>query len=308
MSYAKSREWEKIQEYLPIKNRMKVDMEPQEYFISIQNTEVHIDHYKVDRPRGRVIMFHGVGGNGRLLSFMAIPLMKCGFEVICPDLPLYGYTKYRGVVTYDMWVSCGVEVVNYFQREKRDTFLLGLSAGGMLAYQIAALCPEITGVMATCILDQRNRIITKQTAVNPVMAVVGNAILSMTHRIIGSWKIPMKMIANMKAITNNQDLADILMKDKRSSGTRVSLAFVYSMLNPLLETEPENFTKCPFLLVHPEDDRWTDVELSRLFFDRLACEKELQILEGAGHFPIESKGLEQMQRYCVAFMEKCLTE
>lgn len=308
MSYANNRDWEKIQKYLPIENQMKVGTEPQEYYISIQNIEVHIDHYKVDKPKGRVIIFHGVGGNGRLLSFIAIPLMRSGFEVICPDLPLYGHSKYQGVVTYDMWVSCGTEIVNYFQREKRDTFLFGLSAGGMLAYQIAARCSEVSGIMATCILDQRNRSITKQTAANPFMAVTGNAILSIIHRVIGSMKIPMKMIANMKAIANNQDLANLLMQDKRSSGTRVSLAFVHSMLNPHLEIEPEDFTKCPFLLVHPEEDHWTDVQLSRLFFDRLVCKKELWMLEGAGHFPIEPVGLKQLETYCVAFMEKCLTE
>ncbi|MNN11305.1 hypothetical protein D3C81_1242590 [compost metagenome] len=80
------------------------------------------------------------------------------------------------------------------------------------------------------------------------------------------------------------------------------------MLNPHLEIEPEDFTKCPFLLVHPEEDHWTDVQLSRLFFDRLVCKKELWMLEGAGHFPIEPVGLKQLETYCVAFMEKCLTE
>ncbi len=62
-------------------------------------------------------------------------------------------------------------------------------------------------------------------------------------------------------------------------------------------------SRAAFLLVHPEDDRWTDISLSRLFFDRLACEKEIKMLIGAGHFPLEPQGLEQMEKECLAFVE-----
>ncbi|MHB8066212.1 MAG: alpha/beta hydrolase, partial [Ruminiclostridium sp.] len=145
-------------------------------------------------------MFHGVGGNGRLLSFIALPLVKNGFEVICPDLPLYGYTQYKGTITYDLWVSCGAGIVEEFRNGDLPIFLFGLSAGGMLAYQVASKCPDITGIIASCILDQRNKYITKQTARNPFIAIIGNPIISAANKIAGSVKVPMKMIANMKAI------------------------------------------------------------------------------------------------------------
>lgn len=297
-----------MQQYLPLENRITSNNLPEEYFITVRNNardiQIHIDHYKVKNPKARIVLFHGVGGNGRLLSFIALPLMKNGFEVICPDLPLYGYTQYEGIMTYDTWVSCGVEIVNNFHEDTLPIFLFGLSAGGMLAYQVANSCPDIKGIMATCILDQRNRYITKQTAANPYIATVGNALISFTKGVTGSFRVPMKWIANMKMIANNENLAVLLMKDKRSSGASVPLSFVHSMLNPVIQIEPENFTQCPFLLAHPEDDRWTDISLSRLFFDRLACDKELKILEGAGHFPVEEKGLEQLERYCIDFMER----
>ncbi len=188
-----------------------------------------------------------------------------------------------------MWISCGVEIVNNFHEDTLPIFLFGLSAGGMLAYQVVNSCPDVAGIMATCILDQRNRFITKQTAVNPHIATIGNALISITKEVTGPLRVPMKWISNMKAIANNEDLAGTLMKDKRSSGASVPLSFIHSMLNPVIPIEPENFTQCPFLLAHPENDRWTDISLSRLFFDRLACDKELKILEGAGHFTVEEK-------------------
>ena len=43
-------------------------------------------------------------------------------------------------------------------------FLFGLSAGGMLAYQVANECENIKGIMLTCILDLGNKHIVQKTA------------------------------------------------------------------------------------------------------------------------------------------------
>ena len=306
MNYQNDDFWRKIQEYLPLNNRLSAENQPLEYFIPVQNGRIHIDHYKVEQAKARIVLFHGVGGNGRLLSFIAIPLMRNGYEVVCPDLPLYGYSQYEGTVTYDLWVKCGIEIVEHFQEDKMPIFLFGLSAGGMLAYQVANECQNIRGIMASCILDQRNKDVTRQTARSPFIAVIGNSLLSITHKIAGPIKLPMKMVANMKAIANDRQLAELLMKDRKSSGARVPLAFLYSMLHPIIKIEPEDFTICPFLLLHPGDDRWTNIKLSRLFYDRLACDKEIHILDGAGHFPIEEKGLKQLEKACVDFLNNCL--
>ena len=303
-NYQSDHFWRSIQDYLPLDNRITPETEPIEYYLDIQNFKIHIDHYKIEQPKARLVLFHGVGGNGRLLSFIAVPLLANGYEVICPDLPLYGYSQYEGTITYDLWVKCGVEIVKSYQKDNVPMFVFGLSAGGMLAYQVANECENIRGIMATCILDQRDPYVTRRTARNQLFAVIGNALISCTYKLVGSIKVPMKMVANMKAIANNKQLALLLMKDKKSSGAWVPLAFIHSMLHPIIKTEPENFTACPFLLVHPGDDRWTDIKLSRLFYDELACEKELHILEGAGHFPIEETGLRQLVKVCVDFLVK----
>lgn len=304
MNYQSDSFWKRIQDYLPLHNRITPETEPLEYFIDIEKCNIHIDHYKVEQPKARLVLFHGIGGNGRLLSFIAVPLMKSGYEVICPDLPPYGYSRYAGTITYDLWVRYGVEIVRYFQQDNIPMFLFGLSAGGLLAYQVANACGNIRGIMATCILDLRNRSIIKQITRSPLIATIGNALLPIGSKIAGSMKIPMKMVVNMKAIANDTQLVKLLMKDKRTSGARVPLAFMQSMLHPVLQTEPEDFTACPFLLVHPGDDRWTDIRLSRLFYDRLACEKELHVLEGAGHFPVEATALKQLENVCINFLGK----
>ena len=307
MYYGKDGYWKKVQEYLPEKSRLTESCLPDEYFVGIGRFGIHIDHYRVKEPKARIILFHGVGGNGRLLSFIAVPLMKQGYEVICPDLPLYGMTEYYGTVVYQDWVDCAAEIVMYYQtREISPTFLFGLSAGGILAYQTASGLPGIQGVIATCLLDQRNPTVRKSTAGSRWMADHGLRAITKASARLGFVKVPMKWVGNMKAIVNHEELAEVLMKDRRASGARVPVAFLHTLLNPDIHPEPERFRRCPVLLVHPENDRWTDAGLSRLFFDRLNCSKEMKLLKGAGHFPIEKEGLKHLEQYCVEFLEECL--
>jgi alpha-beta hydrolase superfamily lysophospholipase len=302
--YSNDKAWRKVQAFLPYENRLLSENLPDEVFLQAGNAKIHIDHYPTESPKATIILFHGVGGNGRLLSFIAVPLNRQGYEIICPDLPLYGYTDYTGTISYHHWVDYGVEIAKQFQRPDVPIFLFGLSAGGMLAYQVSYEMESINGVMATCLLDQRNSTVTKKTASNPLVAMAGKPLLKLLHRPLGAMKLPMKAVCNMRAIVNNQELAELLMSDKRSSGANVSIEFLYSMLNPLIKIEACKFDKCPVLLVHPQRDNWTDLSLSQLFFNELRCEKVLKMLDGAGHFPIEPEGLKQLECYCVDFMSK----
>lgn len=309
MYYGKDGYWKKVQEYLPEENRLTGVWRPDEYFVGIGRFGIHIDHYRVKEPKARVILFHGVGGNGRLLSLIAVPLMKQGYEVICPDLPLYGMTEYYGKVVYQDWVDCAAEIVMYYQaREIRPTFLFGLSAGGILAYQTASGLPEIQGVIATCLLDQREPLVRKSVVSSGWMAEHGLRLISKASAWLGFIKVPVKWVGNMKAIVNHEELAEVLMRDRRSSGAKVSVAFLHTLLNPHIHPEPERFSRCPVLLVHPENDRWTDASLSRIFYDRLNCSKDMKLLKGAGHFPIEKEGLMHLEQYCVEFLEECLAQ
>ncbi len=297
-----------MQKFLPEQNRLTDNNTPHECFINICGMNLHIDHYTHENPKARIILFHGVGGNGRLLSFMALPLQRNGFEVICPDLPLYGYTEYSDIITYDTWVNGGIEIVRHYQnQDSLNTFLFGLSAGGMLAYQVACEY-RVKGVMVTCILDQREPVVTRKTASNPIAGTFGKRLMRPLQRCFPGLRLPMKRVSNMKRIVNDKALAKILMGDIRSAGAHVPVRFLYTMLFPEIATDPGRFDGCPFLLVHPEQDRWTDISLSRLFYDRLACEKELKMLKGAGHFPIEPAGLKELETCCLDFLEKNIKE
>lgn len=301
-NYATDTAWQALQPHLPAANRLAAYNLPDEYYTKIGRFQVHVDHYRCQAPKARLVLLHGVGGNGRLLSFIALPLRQAGYDVVCPDLPLYGYTHFSGPVSYEDWVQVGSQLSYFYANDTIPLFLFGLSAGGLLAYQIACRVDGIKGILATCILDQRNREITKATAAVPVLGALGAHATRLLRKPFGGLKIPMKMVARMADIANDRRVAQLLMRDRRSSGAAVPLSFLHGMLSPAIEIEPERFTRCPFLLAHPGDDRWTDISLSRLFWDRLACAKTLRLLPGAGHFPLEPAGLTELARACLGFL------
>ena len=93
-SYKDENKWKTIQSFLPKDNQINEYNKPAEEWLYLEEYDIHLDHYKTKHPKATIILFHGVGGNGRLLEFIAIPLWKNGYEIICPDLPLYGLSKY----------------------------------------------------------------------------------------------------------------------------------------------------------------------------------------------------------------------
>jgi alpha-beta hydrolase superfamily lysophospholipase len=306
--YSSESVWKKVSELLPANNRIDENNKPTEYYWSYGDYSIHIDHYYKSHCKAKVILLHGVGGNGRLLSFIAVPLYKRGFEVIAPDLPGYGLTYTKDTVTYEHWL----EVVNALideelRKDDRPIFLFGFSAGGMLSYQAACVNKKVSGLIVTNLLDQRIQEVRDCSAISKTISRLGTPLLKLTSKLNHNIKIPMKLIANMKAIVNDKKLLKLLLKDKLSSGTKVSVKFILTLLDASPVIEPHEFKICPLLLVHPANDRWTPVKLSLLFFNRLKCEKELLMLQNAGHFPIEEPGISQLEDYSVNFINEVIS-
>ena len=297
--------WKTYYAFFPEWNRIDDVWKPDEDYWTWENHAIHLERYSNPEARAKVMMLHGVGGNGRVLSFMAVPLRKRGFEVIAPDLPGYGLSRVRSEsIDYAAWIRL---VDHLLQTEKakddRPIFLFGLSAGGMLSYHVACLNNCVEGLIATCILDFREREVLRGSAANPMAARVGAPFLELVARFAPSLKLPMKAVANMEALVNDRDLLNFLINDKTSAGATVPVGLITSMTTASPSVEPEDFDRCPVLLVHPAEDRWVTVGLSELFFKRLRCPKQLVLLENAGHLPLESPGLQQMEEAIVEFID-----
>jgi alpha-beta hydrolase superfamily lysophospholipase len=303
--YKYQKTWREIAMFLPENYRIAGDSCPSELYIEWKGNKIHIDHYPNPESDAKIILLHGVGGNGRLLSFVGEPLFKQGYEVISPDLPGYGYSEVdKTKVSYHDWVELTSHLVDIeIAKDERPVFLFGLSAGGMLAYHAASLNQKVKGIIATNLLDQRDQTVRDYSAGNLLISRIGIFAIRMLSKINKQMMLPMKTLANMKAIVNNKRMRKLLIKDKTASGSKVPVNFVTTLIGYNPKIEPENFN-IPVLLVHPEKDEWTPVHVSMIFYERLKGEKELFILQNAGHFPIESPGVNQLEEQVIKFIEK----
>lgn len=289
----------------PLRCQVNETSRPEEIYWDWKSSKIHLDFYQNSESKAKIILLHGVGGNGRLLSFMAVPLHKNGFEVIVPDLPGYGISKIDVVVSYNDWVEIVNDLNDYeLKKDEREIFLFGLSAGGMLAYHGASMNRKVSGIIATNLLDQRVQEVRDGSAINKYVNRIGLPFLRLLAKINDKIKLPMKAVANMKAIVNDDKILKLLLKDKTSSGARVPLKLIISLVDANYEIEPEEFDICPILLAHPENDKWTPLRLSKLFYDRLKSDKKLFVIKKAGHFPIEGVAIEQLEKEVVGFINK----
>lgn len=301
--YSKNDTWKELQPLLPSKNQITDNIKPLEKYELINEMEIHIDEYERN-AKTTVVVLHGVGGNGRLVSFFAVPLVREGYNVICPDLPGYGFTKYNKRLSYNDWIEVGSKIVEKELLKSRNVFLIGLSAGEMLAYNVACKQQGISGLIVSNLLDNREEEVRIYSAKNKFQAKYGIKVLDLLPSFFKKFKLPIKMVTNMDALVNNKEILKVLLKDKYGAGSSVEVGFLLSMMNSSPIKEPENFDKQPVLMVHPGNDLWTPLRISEIFFNKISSKKRKVVLEKAGHFPVEEPGLTQMEEDIIKFINE----
>ena len=248
--------------------------------------------------RGAVVVLHGGGGHGRMLAGLGALVQRLGAGAVAPDLPGYGHTVVadRRSVTYDDWVDAAAAVVDHeYERTGSPVVVVGASMGGRLAVDVAhRLGDRVGAVVATCLLDPRLAEVRAVVGRHRLLVDGGVLLMRVTARFSDRIMVPMRWIAPIDRIANDPDLADICSHDPLGAGRAVPLGFLRTWLDYDPGYEPETFTACPVILAHPGDDRWTPLEVSRAWFDRLVVDRELIVLPGCGHFPVEPSGYEAL--------------
>lgn len=299
-TYSQQGNWRQIQGFLPAEFQLKPTHEPQEEWWSWGKHRIHLDCYRNASAPLKVILFHGVGTNGRQMStILGAPLARKGFETIAIDMPEYGLTQVGAgkPVRYDDWVQAGSDLIDAEQaKDNRPIVLYGLSAGGMETYHVAAKNRKVKGIVGMTFLDQRLQQVRDETAYNLFMSRVGVPLAALAARTpLAGLRMPMAAASKMYALVNDPDALKVCMADKTSAGKWVTMGFLasYAAYRPAIE--PEDFDVCPILLTQPGQDRWTPVHLSQLFLQRIRhVPVKVTMLENAGHYPLEQPGLLQM--------------
>ncbi len=305
MSYAASPHWRTYQPFLPEQLRCDRQHQPVEELWAWNDHQVHLDrHVDHDAP-AKMIALHGAGGNGRLLASVGIAAHPSA-ETVAPDLPGYGHTRLpddTSTYTYTDWIACVEALVDAESaRNDRPIILFGASIGGMLAYDVAARTPRVQGVIATCLLEPRDPEVRRAVVRHPTLAH-GIPLALALGPLLGRVRVPIRLLANVRAIANTPELAAACLTDPLGGGNRVPLAFLTSWLRSQRPLPPEQFST-PVLLVHPGDDRWTPPALSQPFLRRIAGETTYVELDNCGHFPVEEPGLTTMTQAIHNFLEQ----
>lgn len=299
-TYAEQANWREIQQYLPEQFQLRPGQEPQEEWWPWRQHRIHLDCYRNPDAPLKVILFHGVGTNGRQMStILGAPLARKGFETIAIDMPEYGLTEVgRGKpVSYDDWVQAGSDLIDAeLAKDSRPIVLYGLSAGGMETYHVAALNKKVKGIVGMTFLDQRVQQVSDETSLNLFMSRVGVPMAKLTAMTpLAGMRMPMSLASKMHTLVNDKAALKACLADKTSAGKWVTMKFLATYTGYQPAMEPEHFDVCPILLTQPAQDHWTPLHLSELFLKRVKrVPVKTVMLENAGHYPIEQPGLNQM--------------
>lgn len=262
-----------------------------------RSDRVFVEHVGDSAASIRVVLIHGAGGNSQAMWPYAAHLAQLGTLVTVPNMPGYGGTRGTdpGAIRYGDWRQMLIDLLRH-EADERPLVLVGASMGGMLAYDTAAVTDLVDRLVVTCLLDPRDPAVRRRLTWHPALAAVAGSALKLLAGPLARLRVPIRWIADMRHIANEPGLVREVLSDRRGGGGRVPLGWMRSYLESTPIVEPEAFERTPVLMLHPQADRWTPVSISQPFFDRIAADKKLVLLEGCGHFPAEQPGFGQFMQ------------
>lgn len=302
-SYVEVTNWRRYEAQLPPEFQLSGER-PEEERWRWHDIAVHVDRLPAPDAPLKLLLLHGVGGYGRIVLGFGAPFGPHLCEVVAPDLPGYGLTPLtRGPLLFSTWTSCVHDLIEReLRRDGRPVVVFGLSLGGMVAYHVACTEP-LQGLIATALLDMTDLDVAAGVSRFPRLSQVTLPLVKRTPKVLAGLRIPSRLLSKMHSISNDTELSRLVARDPYGGGSSLPLSLLQSMMGTAPALTPEQFKRCPVLLVHPGADRMTDIGFSRRFFDRLAASKRMVVLEGAGHWPIEEPGATQMRKSVHNFLE-----
>lgn len=239
----------------------------------------------------RVLLVHGAGGHAEAL--WPIASLIPGVELAAVDLPLYGATTSPdpAAVRYEDWVDLLCDLVRA-EGDGRPLVLLGASLGGMLAYEAAARTGGAAAVVATCLLDPRDRRARAVMTRFGRLGVAGGLVARLVPARVKGVRVPISWVAALGRMSRDPGLSALCARDPRGGAARVPLGLLTSLLT-YRHTAPERM-RTPVTLAHPAQDAWTPPEVSVRWLRRVAAPASLVVLRECGHFPVEEPGLTEL--------------
>ncbi|MDP3526266.1 MAG: alpha/beta hydrolase [Hoeflea sp.] len=298
-SYKTSHSWTRYRDLLQDRFGISLTREPLEAWRMIRGHRIHVDHWQPEGPsKGTVILVHGGGGNGRVLAPLADVAAGLGWTALAPDLPGYGLSEPapRFRWDYDEWPAIVAQMAD---ETAGPVVLLGGSVGGMTAALAAEASHNVSGVIATTLLDMGDPGVFRVAARWRWLGAASLIGFRLMPELVDRISFPLWLVAPMEAMSSDPAMQEYFRNDALLGRLWVSSRLFRTMhARKLAALAPG----CPLLLVHPGADAWTPPELSRRAFERVSGPKEFVVLTNGSHLPLELPARDELRDHVRRFL------
>jgi len=210
------------------------------------------------------LLIHGFAGTPPEMRGLGEYLAADGYDVMGPLLAGHGLTPEAMALTrWTDWARSAQDALTALRRDSREVFVAGQSLGGTLALHLAALNPDVKGVVA--------------------IGAMGSPAY------FRDWRI--KVIRGLKYVmrwhvpADDCDLGDPTALQLLHSYARRPTVCIESLLQLLRVVDRELPTiSVPALVVHGRNDRTVDVANAPHIMERIgSADKRLVWFERSGH-------------------------
>lgn len=275
----------------PARNQRQVS--PASTWWPWRNHRIHLSRLSKPEAPVRLVVVHGAGAHAAALWPVAGLLADSDVDITAVDLPLYGRTvaASRGQVVYEDWVALLPDLLGA-EDDGRPVVLLGASIGGLLAVEAAARAGGVAAVIATCLLDPREREArTAMTRFGP-LALPFMPLLTLVRGPLARIPVKISWITDLQNMGRDPALGRLCARDRRGGGAWLPLGFLTSYLRH--RHTAARTSRLTVHLMHPELDEWTPGSLSEGTLYALTGPTSSRLLRECGHFPLEEPGLQDL--------------
>jgi alpha-beta hydrolase superfamily lysophospholipase len=222
-------------------------------------------------------------------NFLAA-LAETGINVVVVDLPGHGRSEGpRGLFTYKSMIATLRAAVKYTaERFGTPVGVTGSSMGGILSLYAALEIPEVQAIVPINVLDLRN--------IDPALHLIRHSIIVPPTKLAArlglgpmlTWMpVPVSAFLSTGEVWEKKAHARAWLDDPYSVHAYRMSAWISLFMNPGDKPSLEDI-RVPTRILVGEHDKILSAGMTRDIYARLTCEKDLVVLEGAGHMlPVE---------------------
>ena len=301
--YEDSASWTKFKALMANRFGHVIGIEPEESWYAWRGHQIHLDTLSpAAAPKGTLILVHGAGGHGRLLTPLGAVAAENGWKVLAPDLPGYGITitRQNWLENYSEWPEL---IADLSAEAEGPVVLLGMSVGGMTAFRAAQIQPSLCGVIATNLLDMGDKATFKSAARWPWLGALSLKVMNTAPWLMDAMPMPLALVTPLDAMTSDPELQTWFKRDPLIGARWVKGRFFRS-LHQYVPPRPDLALPCPLLLLHPGADEWTPTRVSLQVYDRVSSPKHFQELSNGSHMPAEAPAWLELRDGVLDFLAK----